>query len=143
MFSKAPYSAAKAGVLGLTRSLAREVAHHRITVNAESPGVVDTDIRVGATDAQNGARLAAAVPMGRQGTPDEVAALFVWLSSKDAAYITGCTHNINGGSTSHETRCGTRRRDYRFRVHGRTSSASRPITFRPLGEALPLNVTSA
>ncbi|WP_432535766.1 SDR family NAD(P)-dependent oxidoreductase [Kineococcus arenarius] len=98
VFSKTPYSAAKAGVLGLTRSLAREMAPHGITVNALSPGVVDTDIRAGATDEENEARLAAAVPMGRQGTPDDMAALVVFLSSEDASYITGTTQNINGGS---------------------------------------------
>jgi 2-hydroxycyclohexanecarboxyl-CoA dehydrogenase len=98
VFSKTPYSAAKAGILGLTRSLAREMAPHQITVNAVSPGVVDTDIRSGATDPENEARLAAAVPIGRQGTPEDMAALFVWLSSEDASYITGCTQNINGGS---------------------------------------------
>jgi 2-hydroxycyclohexanecarboxyl-CoA dehydrogenase len=98
VFSKTPYSAAKAGILGLTRSLAREMAPHQITVNAVSPGVVDTDIRSGATDPENEAHLAAAVPMGRQGTPEDMAALFVWLSSEDASYITGCTQNINGGS---------------------------------------------
>ena len=98
VFSKTPYSAAKAGILGLTRSLAREMAPHGITVNAVSPGVVDTDIRAGATDADNEARLAAAVPIGRQATTGDIAALFVWLSSEDASYITGGTHNINGGS---------------------------------------------
>ena len=98
VFSKTPYSAAKAGIIGLTRSLAREVAPHGITVNAVSPGVVDTDIRAGATDEDNEARLAAAVPLKRQGTPQDMAALFVWLSSEDAGYITGGTHNINGGA---------------------------------------------
>lgn len=98
VFSKTPYSAAKAGILGLTRSLAREMAEYGITVNALSPGVVDTDIRAGATDEENEARLAAAVPLKRQGTPQDMAALFVWLSSEDASYITGGTHNINGGA---------------------------------------------
>lgn len=98
VFSKTPYSAAKAGIIGLTRSLAREMAPNGITVNAISPGVVDTDIRSGATDPDNEARLAAAVPLGRQGTPDDMAALIVWLSSEDASYITGTTQNINGGS---------------------------------------------
>ena len=98
VFSKTPYSAAKAGILGLTRSLAREMAEYGITVNAVSPGVVDTDIRAGATDEANEARLAAAVPLKRQGTPQDMAALFVWLSSEDASYITGGTHNINGGA---------------------------------------------
>jgi len=98
VFSKTPYSAAKAGILGLTRSLAREMAVHGITVNAVSPGVVSTDIRAGATDDENEARLAAAVPLGRQATVEDIAALFVWLSSEDSSYITGGTHNINGGS---------------------------------------------
>lgn len=98
VFSKTPYSAAKAGIIGLTRSLAREMAPHQITVNAVSPGVVDTDIRADATDPENEARLAAAVPIGRQGTPDDIAALFYFLSSPDSSYITGTTQNINGGS---------------------------------------------
>ena len=98
VFSKTPYSAAKAGIIGLTRSLAREMAVHGITVNAVSPGVVSTDIRAGATDDENEARLAAAVPLGRQATVEDIAALFVWLSSEDSSYITGGTHNINGGS---------------------------------------------
>ena len=98
VFSKTPYSAAKAGIIGLTRSLAREMAEYGITVNAVSPGVVDTDIRAGATDEENEARLAASVPLRRQGTPQDMAALFVWLSSEDASYITGGTHNINGGA---------------------------------------------
>ncbi|MDZ5077678.1 SDR family NAD(P)-dependent oxidoreductase [Nesterenkonia sp. HG001] len=98
VFSKTPYSAAKAGILGLTRSLAREVAEHGITVNAISPGVVDTDIRAGATDEENEARLSAAVPMRRQGSAEEIGALVVWLSGIDAGYITGGTHNINGGA---------------------------------------------
>lgn len=98
VFSKTPYSAAKAGILGLTRSLAREMARYRITVNAVSPGVIDTDIRAGATDEQNEARLAEAVPMGRQGTAADVAALFYFLCSPDSTYITGTTQNINGGA---------------------------------------------
>ncbi|NHA68262.1 SDR family NAD(P)-dependent oxidoreductase [Phycicoccus flavus] len=98
VFSKTPYSAAKAGVLGLTRSLAREMAEHGITVNAVSPGIVDTDIRAGATNEEDEARLSATVPLRRQATAGDIAALVVFLSSADAAYITGGTHNINGGS---------------------------------------------
>lgn len=98
VFSKTSYAAAKAGVIGLTRGLAKEVAEHGITVNAIAPGVVDTDIRAGGTDEETEKALAAAVPLKRQGKPGEIAALTVWLSSEDSAYITGCTHSINGGA---------------------------------------------
>jgi 2-hydroxycyclohexanecarboxyl-CoA dehydrogenase len=98
VFSRSTYAAAKAGVLGLTRGMARELAPYGITVNAVAPGAVETDIRAGATDEAKEAALSAAVPLGRQAKPSEIAALVVWLSGEDAAYITGCTHNINGGS---------------------------------------------
>ena len=88
---------AKAGVIGLTRGLAREFAQYGITANAICPGVVDTDIRVGSTP-ENEVKLAEAVPMKRQCKPEEIAALYVWLSSADAGYITGTTQNINGGA---------------------------------------------
>ena len=97
VFSKTSYAAAKAGVIGLTRGLAREFAQYGITANAICPGVVDTDIRVGTTP-ENEAKLAEAVPMKRQCKPEEIAALYVWLSSADAGYITGTTQNINGGA---------------------------------------------
>lgn len=98
VFSKTPYSAAKAAVLGFTRSIARELAPHGITCNSVSPGAADTDIRAGATDVEREAALSASIPLGRQATPEDIAALFVFLSSEDAAYITGTTQNINGGS---------------------------------------------
>ncbi|WP_193106079.1 SDR family NAD(P)-dependent oxidoreductase [Brachybacterium sp. FME24] len=97
VFSKTPYSAAKAGVLGLTRSLAREMAPEGVTVNAVSPGAADTNIR-GNTTEESEAALSASIPMGRQATADEIAALVVWLSSEDAGYITGTTQAINGGA---------------------------------------------
>ena len=97
VFSKTSYAAAKAGVIGLTRGLAREFAQYGITANAICPGVVDTDIRVGSTP-ENEVKLAEAVPMKRQCKPEEIAALYVWLSSEDAGYITGTTQNINGGA---------------------------------------------
>ena len=98
VFSKTPYSAAKAAVLGFTRSIARELAPYGITCNSVSPGAADTDIRAGTTDAEREAALSASIPLGRQATPEDIAALFVFLSSEDASYITGTTQNINGGS---------------------------------------------
>ncbi len=97
VFSKTGYAAAKAGVIGLTKGMARELAQYGITVNAVAPGVVDTDIRVGSSE-ENEKALSAAVPLGRQCRPEEIAALYVWLSSEDAGYITGTTQSINGGT---------------------------------------------
>lgn len=97
VFSKTSYAAAKAGILGLTRGIAREFAHLGITANSIAPGVVDTDIRVGSTPDRE-KQLSESVPLGRQASPEEIAALYVWLSSKDAGYITGTTQSINGGS---------------------------------------------
>ncbi|SDS21520.1 SDR family NAD(P)-dependent oxidoreductase [Microterricola viridarii] len=98
VFGGVPYSAAKAAILGLTRALARELGPTGVTVNAVTPGVVDTDIRAGATSPELEAKLSADVPVGRQATPDEVAALFAFLLSPDAGYLTGATYDINGGS---------------------------------------------
>lgn len=98
VFSKTPYSAAKAGVLGLTRSLAREMAPHHITVNAIAPGAADTNIRAADATEESEAAINASIPMGRQASPEEIAALVVWLSGPDAGYITGTTQSINGGA---------------------------------------------
>ncbi|MBK9697277.1 MAG: SDR family oxidoreductase [Propionibacteriaceae bacterium] len=97
VFSKTAYAAAKAGVIGLTRGLAREMAQYGITANCIAPGAVDTDIRVGSSE-QNEQALSASVPLKRQAKREEIAALYVWLSSEDAGYITGTTQSINGGS---------------------------------------------
>ncbi|MFV0452546.1 MAG: SDR family NAD(P)-dependent oxidoreductase [Propioniciclava sp.] len=97
VFSKTPYSAAKAAILGYTRSVARELGPHGITANAVSPGAVDTDIRAGNTDAEKEAALSASVPLGRQASVDDIASLFTFLASEHAGYITGTTININGG----------------------------------------------
>lgn len=97
VFSRTGYAAAKAGVIGLTKGMARELAQYGITVNAVAPGVVDTDIRVGSSE-ENERALSAAVPLGRQGSAEEIGALYVWLSSEDAGYITGTTQSINGGT---------------------------------------------
>lgn len=93
---QANYAAAKAGVVGFTKSLAQEVANRSITVNAIAPGLIDTDMTRALSDAQR-AQLMARVPAGRFGTTDEIASLAVYLASDRAAYITGETIHVNGG----------------------------------------------
>jgi 3-oxoacyl-[acyl-carrier protein] reductase len=90
------YSAAKAGLLGFTKSLAREVASRGITVNAVAPGFVDTDMTRALTPEQRGT-LQTQIPLGRLGTPEDVAAAVLFLASAQAAYITGETLHVNGG----------------------------------------------
>ena len=100
VFGKVPYSAAKAAILGLTKALARELGSNGVTVNAITPGAVDTNIRVGSTPEMEDA-IAAGVPLGRTATTEEVAAVITFLSSQDAGYLTGTTIDINGGSHIH------------------------------------------
>ncbi|MFZ8758780.1 SDR family NAD(P)-dependent oxidoreductase [Microbacterium sp. HMH0099] len=100
VFGKVPYSSAKAAVLGFTKALARELADSGVTVNAVAPGAVDTNIRVGSTDAQEQA-IVDAIPLGRTATPEEVADVIVFLSSDAASYLQGTTIDINGGSHLH------------------------------------------
>lgn len=90
------YAAAKAGLLGFTKSLAREVASRGITVNAVSPGFIETDMTQALNDVQRAATLTQ-VPVGRLGDPREIAATVAFLASHDAAYITGETLHVNGG----------------------------------------------
>lgn len=93
---QANYCAAKAGVAGLSRSLARELASRNITVNCVAPGLIDTDMTQALDDKQKAAMLAA-VPLGRLGTPSDIAAAVAFLASPGAAYITGTTLHVNGG----------------------------------------------
>ena len=90
------YAAAKAGMMGFTKSLAREVGSRAITVNCIAPGLIDTDMTRALPEAQQEVILKA-VPLGRFGLPEEVAAVVVFLASPGAAYITGETLHINGG----------------------------------------------
>lgn len=90
------YAAAKAGVAGLTRALAREIGSRGITVNCVAPGFIDTDMTKALPEAQRGALLGQ-IPLGRLGQVDDVAAAVVFLASPGAAYVTGTTLHVNGG----------------------------------------------
>lgn len=90
------YSAAKAGLIGLTKALAKEEGPSRITVNCVAPGVIDTDMMAGFT-AEDKAELAAQTPVGRLGSAGDVARLLVFLAGEDAGYITGQVFGVNGG----------------------------------------------
>jgi 2-hydroxycyclohexanecarboxyl-CoA dehydrogenase len=96
-FSKVPYSAAKAGILGMTRALAREVGKTGVTVNAVSPGPIDTDIMGGTLSETRKAELVAELVVDRVGTVADVAAVIDFLMGPDAGYVTGSTYNVNGG----------------------------------------------
>ena len=90
------YSASKAGLLGFTKSLAREVASRGITVNAIAPGFIETPMTAVLTEQQNTSMLAT-IPLGRRGTAQDVARAVKFLASEDASYITGHTLDVNGG----------------------------------------------
>ncbi len=93
---QANYAAAKAGLTGFTKSLAKEVGSRNITVNCVAPGFIDTDMTRGLADAQRDALLAQ-VPLGRFGQGREVAAAVAFLASEGASYVTGSTIHVNGG----------------------------------------------
>ena len=93
---QANYAAAKAGVAGMTRSLARELGSRGITVNCVAPGFIATDMTEVLPEAQKAALLAQ-IPVGRLGAPEEIAAAVAFLASAQAAYITGSELHVNGG----------------------------------------------
>ena len=93
---QANYCAAKAGMIGFTKSLARELGSRGITVNAVAPGFIDTDM-TRALPAEQRETLIKQIPAGRLGTPQDIAAAVVFLASSAAAYITGDTLHVNGG----------------------------------------------
>ena len=93
---QANYAAAKAGVAGMTRALARELGSRAITVNCVAPGFIATDMTEVLPEAQKAALLQQ-IPLGRLGTPDEVAHAVAFLASPLAGYITGCELHVNGG----------------------------------------------
>ena len=93
---QANYAASKAGLIGLTKSLAREFASRNITINAVAPGFISTAMTDALTDDQKSSILAQ-VPLGRYGTVDDIASAVTFLASDAAAYITGHTLDVNGG----------------------------------------------
>lgn len=93
---QANYAAAKAGMVGMTKALAAEVASRGITVNCVAPGFIATAMTE-VLSAEQKAKLETAIPMGRQGTPDEVAACVLFLASEESRYVTGHTLHVNGG----------------------------------------------
>ena len=90
------YAAAKAGIIGFSKSLAREVGSRNITVNCIAPGFIDTDMTRALSEEQRGA-LIHQIPLGRLGRPEDVAAAAAFLASPAADYVTGCTLHVNGG----------------------------------------------
>jgi len=90
------YAAAKAGVIGFSKSLAREIGSRNITVNCVAPGFIDTDMTRALTDEQKKALLGQ-IPLGRLGTPQDVAAAVAYLASPAGGYVTGAVLHVNGG----------------------------------------------
>lgn len=93
---QANYAAAKAGVIGFSKSLAQEVGSRGITVNAIAPGFINTDMTKALSEDQI-TKLTANIPAGRLGEPDDIAAGVAFLASDEASYVTGTTMHINGG----------------------------------------------
>lgn len=101
IFGGPHYSAAKAGILGLTKAMARELAPDGIRVNAICPGFIGTDITAGKLTPAMKEQILAGIPMGRAGTPGDVAGCTLFLASDLSAYVTGSEVDVNGGSLIH------------------------------------------
>ena len=93
---QANYAASKAGLIGLTKALAKEVASRSITVNAIAPGLIDTDMTKAISEKAQG-DWSSVIPLGRLGTPADIAAAVCFLASDEASYITGQVLAVNGG----------------------------------------------
>jgi NAD(P)-dependent dehydrogenase (short-subunit alcohol dehydrogenase family) len=101
IFGGPHYSAAKAGVLGLAKAMARELAPDGIRVNCVTPGLIDTNITGGKLKGERREEILKGIPLGRIGTPDDVAGAFLFLASDLSAYITGAVIDVNGGMLIH------------------------------------------
>jgi len=101
IFGGPHYSAAKAGILGLTKAMAREFAPDNVRVNAICPGFIDTDITAGKLSEEKRAEVLAGIPMGRVGKASDVAGCALFLASELSAYCTGTEVDVNGGSLIH------------------------------------------
>lgn len=97
LFGRSHYAAAKSGILGLAKALARELAGEAIRVNAVAPGVIDNDFTKGRMTPADKARIAKTVPLGRLGTSDDIADTCLYLASDLSAYVTGTVLSVNGG----------------------------------------------
>lgn len=100
-YSKVPYSASKASVIGFSRAVAREVGKLGVTVNVIAPGPIDTDIMGGRLSDERKAGMISGLLVDRVGRPEDVAATAEFLLSEDAGYITGAVYNVNGGLVVH------------------------------------------
>lgn len=98
VYGRAAYSASKAALLGLARTLARELGPYGITANSVSPGSIDTDIMGGRLTEERKSELLRELPVGRIGTVEDVAGVIAFLLGPDGGYLTGVTYDVNGGS---------------------------------------------
>lgn len=101
VFGRSHYAASKAGIMGLAKALGRELAPEGIRVNAIAPGTVDNDFTKGRMTDEIKSEIAARVPMGRLGTPDEIAQACLFLASEMSSYVTGAVLDVNGGLHIH------------------------------------------
>ncbi len=101
VFGSAHYAAAKSGIFGLAKGLARELAPDGIRVNAVAPGPIDNDFTHGKMTPEDKARIAKGIPMGRLGQPEEVAKVILFLASDLSSYVTGVVLDVNGGLLIH------------------------------------------
>lgn len=101
VFGSTHYAAAKSGIFGLAKGLARELAPEGIRVNAVAPGPIDNDFTHGKMTPEDKARIAEGIPLGRLGRPEEVASVILFLASELSSYVTGVVLDVNGGLLIH------------------------------------------